>query len=111
MQTGFINSDSFIFLNCLYKWFTKILTIRLEPIAERIIHKSQIDFIKGRNVMNSVLTLHEIIHGTKRKKKIGVVLKLDFEKAYDKVCWEFLIQCLKKRAFSETWCEWVALVV
>jgi hypothetical protein len=40
-----------------------------------------------------------------------VGLKLDFEKAYDKVCWEFLIQGLKKRAFSETWCEWVALVV
>jgi hypothetical protein len=98
-------------LNCLYKWFTKTLTIRLEPIAERILHKSQIAFIKGRNIMNSVLALHEILHETKRKKRIGVVLKLDFEKAYDKVSWEFLIQCLKKRGFNETWCDWVALMV
>jgi hypothetical protein len=82
----------------------------LEPIAERILHKSQIAFIKGRNIMNSVLA-HEILHETKRKKRIGVVLKLDFEKAYDKVSWEFLIQCLKKRGFNETWCDWVALMV
>jgi hypothetical protein len=44
--------------------------------------------------MNSVLALHEILHETKRNKRVGVVLKLDLEKAYDKVIWDFLIQCL-----------------
>jgi hypothetical protein len=78
-------------LNCLYKWFTKCLTIRLEPVAARIIHKSQTVFIKGRNIMNNVLALHEILHETKLKRKVGVVLKLDFEKAYDKVNWSFLL--------------------
>jgi hypothetical protein len=37
--------------------------------------------------MNSVLALHEILHETKKNGKIGVVLKLDFEKAYDKAHW------------------------
>jgi hypothetical protein len=72
-------------LNCLYKWITKCFTLMLESIVGRIIHKSQIAFLKGRNIMNSVLALHEILHETKNKRKVGVELKLNFEKAYDKV--------------------------
>jgi hypothetical protein len=67
--------------NCLYKWFTKVLTLRLEPIAQRIIHKAQSAFIGGRNIVNNVLALHEILHETKKRNKCGMVLKLDFEKS------------------------------
>jgi hypothetical protein len=52
-------------LNCLYKWFTKCLANRLKPIAGRLIHKSQSAFLHGRNTMNCVLALHEILHETK----------------------------------------------
>jgi hypothetical protein len=38
--------------------------------------------------MAGIITLHEILHETKRSGDVGVVLKLDFEKAYDKVCWD-----------------------
>jgi hypothetical protein len=57
--------------------------------------------------MNNVLALHRILHETKKRNKCGVVLKLDFEKAYDKVDWEFLLLCMKKRRFSDVWCSWV----
>jgi hypothetical protein len=57
--------------------------------------------------MNNVLALHGILHETKKRNKCGVVLKLDFEKAYDKVDWEFLLLCMKKRRFSDVWCSWV----
>jgi hypothetical protein len=40
--------------------------------------------------MDGVLTLHEILHDVKIKKKDGLILKLDFEKAHDKISWEFL---------------------
>jgi hypothetical protein len=61
--------------------------------------------------MNNVLTMHEVLHETKRKGECRVVLKLDFENAYDKVNWSFLRQCLVLRGFSETWCGWVQKVV
>lgn len=77
-------------LNRLYKWVTKVLTLRISPYAEKLICIEQSAFRKGRNIMNGVMALHEILHETKRHKQTGVILKLDFEKAYDKVDWNSL---------------------
>ena len=61
--------------------------------------------------MNGIMALHEILHETKKKGGVGLILKLDFEKVYDKVCWEFLFKCLELRGFSDTWCGWIKQVV
>ena len=58
-------------LNCIYKWITKVLTIRLEPVAEKLILSSQSAFMKKRNIMSGVMALHEILHETKRGKRLG----------------------------------------
>jgi hypothetical protein len=98
-------------LNCLYKWFTKVLTIQLEVVAMRLIHRNQIAFLSGRNIMINVLALHEILHETKRRGEVGIVVKLDFEKAYDMVNWAFLLGCMEVRRFSNTSCEWISKVL
>ena len=61
--------------------------------------------------MNGIMPLHEILHETKRRNEVGVILKLDFEKAYDKVSWEFLFEILKIRGFDRKWCKWITEVV
>jgi hypothetical protein len=58
---------------------------RLTRIATRLIDPSQTTFIPGRNIMEGIVMLHETIHELHKKKMSGVILKLDFEKAYDKV--------------------------
>jgi hypothetical protein len=55
-------------LNISYKIITKALMLQFEDCMSRIINKSQNAFIKGRNIMDGVLSLHEILHETKRKK-------------------------------------------
>ena len=77
-------------LNVSFKIFTKVLNNRLLHVAQKIVRPSQSAFLPGRHIMDGVLILHETIHKLNRKKKDGVILKLDFEKAYDKVKWSFL---------------------
>jgi hypothetical protein len=59
--------------------------------------------MQGRNILDGVVSLHEIAHELHSKKLNGVVLKLDFEKAYDKVKWSFLQQTVRMKDFSYEW--------
>jgi hypothetical protein len=98
-------------LNVSFKIFTKVLANRLTSIVCRITKPSQSAFLPGRYILEGVVVLHETIHELKRKKQNGLILKLDFEKAYDKVDWDFLQQVLRMRGFPRLWCQWIEKVV
>jgi hypothetical protein len=74
----------------VFKIFTKVATNRIALIADKIVRPTQTAFMPGRHILEGVVILHETIHELQRKKMDGVLLKLDFEKAYDKVKWSFL---------------------
>jgi hypothetical protein len=93
-------------LNVSFKIFTKVVVNRLTRIADNVISPSHTTFMPDRNIMEGVVMLHETIHELHRKKMNGIILKLDFKKAYDKVNWEFLQQTLRMKGFSEKWCTW-----
>jgi hypothetical protein len=40
-----------------------------------------------------------------------VILKLDFEKAYDKLKWPFIQQVIRMKGFSQTWCDWISKIM
>jgi hypothetical protein len=98
-------------LNCSFKIFSKLLTLRLGPVAQRIVNKSQSAFIKGRYILESVVVAHELVHSLNRSGEKGVILKLDFEKAYDRVSWHFLFDMLKDRNFDPLWINWIQKIV
>jgi hypothetical protein len=72
-------------LNCSYKIFTKVLTNRMGLVADRLIGSNQTAFVKGRYILESVVTTHEVIHIIDQSKQQGFVLKLDHEKVYGMV--------------------------
>jgi hypothetical protein len=76
-------------LNVIYKIITKTLNLRLNRIANKIISPHQTTFIPGRYILGGVVVIHEVLHELARNKQSGIVLKLDFKKAYDKVSWIF----------------------
>lgn len=98
-------------LNVDFKCFTKTLTNRLVPITQRVIGGNQTGFIKGRNILEGVVVLHEVIHHLHSTKQKGVILKIDFEKAYDRVSWPFLEQAMVGRGFPPQWVTWVMSTV
>jgi hypothetical protein len=90
-------------INCSFDIFSKLLNTRLVNVANRLIASNQTAFIKGRYILESVVAAHEIIHDIHRKKESGVVLKLDYEKAYDRVSWSFLGDMLESKGFGAKW--------
>jgi hypothetical protein len=61
--------------------------------------------------LESVVVAHEIIHEIHRNKEEGIMLKLDYEKAYDRVSWSFLEDTLISRGFGKKWVSWIRKVV
>jgi hypothetical protein len=72
-------------INVIFKLVSKAYAFRLSPVAHQITSQAQTAFIKGRFIQDGPLALHEIIHELKTKKLAAILLKLDFEKAYDRV--------------------------
>jgi hypothetical protein len=98
-------------LNVCYKIITKVLNNRLSCCIKKVINDSQSGFIRGRFILDSVVALHEILHEVKRDKQNDILLKIDFEKAYDKVNWQFLYQMMITKGFGTKWCDWVMRIV
>lgn len=63
---------------------------RLTTYAGGLINHCQTAFIKGRYIGDGAVMLHEIMYEMKKKKMTGVVLKIDFEKTYGSVRWDFV---------------------
>jgi hypothetical protein len=61
---------------------------------------NQSAFIKGRFILESVVTTHETLHSMVQDKAQGLVIKLDYEQAFDKVSIDFLRNLLAKKGFG-----------
>jgi hypothetical protein len=74
-------------------------------VAHSVVKPTQTAFRPGRHILEGVLVLHETIHELHHKKLDGVLLKIDFEKAYDKVNWSVLQQAMRMKGFDPKWCR------
>lgn len=96
--------------NFTVKIITKILANRLKGILNELISPNQSAFVPSRMIQDNIIIAHEIFEYLKRIRggKGGfMALKLDFNKAYDRVEWDFLEALLRKLGFHEKWINWV----
>ncbi|GKU94710.1 hypothetical protein SLEP1_g8163 [Rubroshorea leprosula] len=94
-------------IGVMYKIIAKLLANRLRKVLPKVIGEQQMAFIGGRQLVDGVIIANEVIDEVKRKKKNCFIFKVDFEKAYDKVCWEFMDYMMMRLGFNETWRKWI----
>jgi hypothetical protein len=98
-------------LNSSIKLLTKLLANRLQKVITRIIHKNQYGFIKERSIHDCIAWSFEYLYLCKKSKKEMVILKLDFEKAFDKIEHEVILRILKHKGFGSKWLQWIKLIL
>jgi hypothetical protein len=70
-------------INYNFKIFSKVLNNRIEALCGRLLATNQTAFVRGRFILESIVSAHEIIHDAVKKKQKGMILKLDYEKIYE----------------------------
>lgn len=83
-----------------YKIISKCLSLRLKEVMPEIMSREQGAFLQGRTMIDGVLCVNECIDAHIREGKPGVLCKLDLEKAYDHVNWEFLMYVMRQHGFG-----------
>ncbi|GJT59824.1 RNA-directed DNA polymerase, eukaryota, reverse transcriptase zinc-binding domain protein [Tanacetum coccineum] len=90
----------------LYKIIAKILANHLVVVLGDIVNEVH-RFVADRQILDGPFILNEVLQWCKLKKKHSFILKIDFEKAYDSVRWDYLDDVLRKFGFGEKWCGWI----
>ena len=86
----------------LYKLLAKVLANKLKKVMGKVIA-----FVKGRQILDATLIINEAVDSRLKCSECGVLCKLDIEKVYDHVNWNFLLLVLRKMGFGEKWIEWI----
>jgi hypothetical protein len=92
---------------CPIKIAGKILTSWLQRQITSLIDVDQMDFIKGRSISENFVYATKLLQCCYKRKEPTVILKLDFTKAFDSVCWGSLLSILQAQGFPPKWCSWI----
>ena len=90
----------------LYKLLAKVLANRLKKVVGKVISSSHNAFVEGRQIFDVVLITNEAIDSRLKSGSNGILCKLDIEKAYNHVNWNFLWVVLEKTSFGHKWIKW-----
>jgi hypothetical protein len=97
--------------NSSIKLLTKILSNRLQKVITKLIHKNQYVFIKERSIDGCLAWAFEYLYLCKRSKKEMVILKLNFEKAFDRIEHKVIAKVMQHKCFDQKWNMWMKMIM
>ena len=81
----------------------------MKTVLPKIINNSQTGFLKDRYIGENIRILFEILEHVEEHELPGILFFSDFEKAFDSIDHDFLIQCLKHFNFNDDFTKWIRL--
>ena len=81
------------------------MTNRLKEIMSSVIALNQSSFVHGRQITDNIIIYQEVLHSMRTKKsgKSFMTIKIDLEKAYDRLSWSFIRDTLKEVELPSSW--------
>ena len=92
-----------------YKLASTVIATRMKPCIDQIVSKSQTGFLSGRNIAESTRLVYDIMHLTEEKNLNGMLLLVDFAKAFDSILWPFIYSILSYYGFDNPLINWIKL--
>ena len=97
-------------LNCTYKFFSAILANRLKTTLETIVSPDQTGFIENRFIGDNTRLLYDTMNHCEMQDKEGLIIVLDFAKAFDTIEWSYIYTCMKLFGYGDGFITMVKLL-
>ena len=94
-------------LNTSYKLISLCITNRLRKVLNRIISPEQKGFLEGRTISDCTRVMYDIIDACQTDNIDGLILLVDFQKAFDSLSWNFINETLNKSNFGANFIKWI----
>ena len=94
-------------LDTVYKLASGTIANRIKTVLDSIINKDQTGFIKGRSIVENIRIIYDMMKFTDEKNIPGLLLLIDFEKAFDSLSWNFLHKALEHLNLGDSIRKWV----
>ena len=98
-------------LNTMYKLVSGCIAERIKPHLDSIINNDQKGFVSGRFIGEAVRSTYAILSYAKNNNKTGILLLIDFEKAYDSLSFIYIKKSLQLFNFGESLIKWIELLL
>ena len=90
-----------------YKIVIKVLAGRMKEVLSLVIDEHQSVLLRNRGMLDSVLIANEVVEEVRRNQRSALCFKVDYEKAYDSIRGNFLLDMLHRLGFLCKWIKWV----
>ena len=94
-------------LNNDYKIVSKAIANRFVNLLPNLVHHNQVGYIRNRNIAENIRALEDLLYQTDVLNIPGIIICVDFKKAFDSIDWSFLELTLQKFNFGPSLIKWI----